>query len=977
MTERNGRRLAGRTSPSGGRIKFTFENEPVEGLTGESVSAALTAAGYRLLRQAGPGDCRGVFCGMGVCQECLVEIDGRGGQRACMTELRAGMHIRRHDPATAALAPLGLRPTAEIAPERRDVVIIGAGPAGLSAAIAMAEAGIRPLLLDERGAPGGQFFKPLAPSHAFTPGSEDRQFAAGRELVERARSAGVEIRTGNTVWQGGMDGERRALLGIWAGDVACVVSARTLLIATGAYERPLHVPGWTLPGVMTAGAAQTLARSYRVAPGARVLVAGNGPLNWQVALEIAEGGGEVVAVLEAGNPFAPRHARQGLRMLAASPRLTVAGLNMRRRLMRAGVPLHTGYRLARIEGTEQVTGASAEPVSAGSSSLRFTVDTVVMGYGFVPSVELARLLGVPMQVDAASGYPRPVLAADGRASDGPVWMAGDAGGIGGSVAALAQGRVVAGGMLTFLGRATSALQAANEAAERELDRAKAFQRGLWSMFAAPPPPEPTGDTLVCRCENVTARQISALREAGVHDLGSLKRRTRLGMGRCQGRYCAAAALALLANPTDAPPVSTDLLAPQAPIKPIPAVLLAHEKPEWGGHREVTLRQRGLSVPIADPLPPRCDVLVIGAGIIGASTAMFAAGEGLDVVVIDRLAANSEASGGNAGSLHVQLLSWDFGSKAMAGGHPALQTLPLQRDSVALWRTLEAELGDFEIVTTGGLMVAENESQSIFLERKAEAERRAGIDVQVLGRADLATLAPAVSERMVVAAYCAAEGKINPLKGTPAIVSEAQRRGARFAAGHEVVAIEATSAGHRVTTGHATIEAKRILIAAGGWSRLVGRMLGVELPVSGAPLQMLVTEPTRPMLRQLIAHADRHLTMKQASNGNLIIGGAWTADTDVETGFARVLRTSIEGNLWVAERTVPFVGSLHLLRSWAAMNVNIDGAPLLGEIPGHPGVFVAATANGYTLGPIVGQAMADLLKGRARLDLRGFGLGRFG
>ena len=138
-----------------------------------------------------------------------------------------------------------------------------------------------------------------------------------------------------------------------------------------------------------------------------------------------------------------------------------------------------------------------------------------------------------------------------------------------------------------------------------------------------------------------------------------------------------------------------------------------------------------------------------------------------------------------------------------------------------------------------------------------------------------------------------------------------------------------------------------------------------------------TEPTRPILHQLIAHADRHLTMKQATSGNLIIGGAWTADTDVKTGYARVLRTSIEGNLWVATRTVPLVGSLHLLRSWAAMNVNIDGAPILGEIPGRPGAYVAATANGYTLGPIAGRAMADLLRGKTRPELDGFTLKRFG
>ena len=204
---------------------------------------------------------------------------------------------------------------------------------------------------------------------------------------------------------------------------------------------------------------------------------------------------------------------------------------------------------------------------------------------------------------------------------------------------------------------------------------------------------------------------------------------------------------------------------------------------------------------------------------------------------------------------------------MAGGNPALQTLPLQRDAVLLWKSLEQELGaDFEITTTGGLMVAENHDQTDFLRRKVVAERSVGIDVEVIGRDDLARIAPAISERMVVASHCPLEGKINPLKATPALLKEAKRCGARFSHGHAITAIERTGEGYSVTTPHATIRARRVVIAAGGWSRPVGRLAGVTLPIHGAPLQMLVTEPTRPILAQLVAHADRHLTMKQAANG---------------------------------------------------------------------------------------------------------------
>ncbi|MGV3651260.1 MAG: FAD-dependent oxidoreductase, partial [Devosia sp.] len=869
------------------------------------------------------------------------------------------LDIRRHAAARAGLAPLGLRPEADRAIETCDIAIIGAGPAALSAALTLAEAGRSVILLDERAEPGGQYFKPLAPSHRFAAGTGDRQFARGQALVESVRRAGAIIRSGQMVWHGTVSAEGRPELGIIGPDGAYVLSAEAVLLATGAFERPHHVPGWTLPGVMTAGAGQTLARAYRVSPGQRVLVAGNGPLNWQVALEIARGGGKVVALLEAARPSHPGNLGAIAGMARAAPGLALAGLGMRAQLLAAGIKLHESTMVARLEGRDRLEAVIA--LDAQGRELAFEADAACLGYGFTPAVELLRQLGGAVDVDAATGYPVPRRDGDGRTSRPKVFIAGDGGGIGGSEAALAQGEIAAAAMLASL----SAKAHDPSSARSRLAKAQAFQRSLWQVFApALSTPAPTRDTMICRCEGIAAGAILDLKAEGVDDLGSLKRRTRLGMGRCQGRYCAGAALKLLRDDIGAC-VEADLFAPQAPARPVPAIVLATEKAEWGGHREVPLDRIPRGAHIADPLPARCDLLVIGAGITGASTALFAARDGADVLVIDRSAPNSQASGGNAGSLHVQLLSWDFGKKAMAGGSPAQRTLPLQRDSVALWKDLERELNsDFEIVTTGGLMVAENEEQGAFLRDKAAAERACGIDTEVIGRNELATLAPAVSERMLVAAYCAAEGKINPLKGTPAIVAAAEAAGARFASGHQVVAIAPEGDHYRVTTGAgASILTRRVVIASGGWSRQLGAMLGVDLPISGAPLQMLVTEPTRPILKQLIAHADRHLTMKQATNGNLIIGGAWTAGRNPETGYSKVLRTSIEGNLWVAERTVPAMAGLHLLRSWAAMNINIDGAPLLGALPGHPRVFVAATANGYTLGPMMGKLTAALATGR--------------
>lgn len=473
-------------------------------------------------------------------------------------------------------------------------------------------------------------------------------------------------------------------------------------------------------------------------------------------------------------------------------------------------------------------------------------------------------------------------------------------------------------------------------------------------------------------------RVRALLAAGVTDPGCIKRQTRLGMGRCQGRYCGTLLAEAIARMHGRPLDPWLLFAPQLPAKPVPAAALAVEKPEWGGHRMTEPPPFRDTLPPGEPLPAETDVLVIGGGILGTSTALFAAREGLEVVLIERGHPNGQASGGNAGSLHVQLLSFDFGPKAQAGGTPAALTLPLQRDAVVLWQELERTLGaDFEIRITGGLMVAEDAAQMDFLRRKTNLERSLGIEVELLDARALRDLAPAVDERMVGAAWCPLEGKINPLVATPAVLQAARAAGAAVYPLTELRALERDASGtYTAVTNRGPIRARRVVNAAGAWSAGIARMLGVHLPVRGAPLQMIVTEPAPPLVGQLVAHADRHLTLKQAQSGNLIIGGGWSAGVDALTLRPHTLRESIEGNLWVAIRTVPAVSALHVIRSWAAMNVNIDGAPVIGEVPGLPGFYVAVTANGYTLGPLVGRITASLLKtGDPGRDITPFSIGR--
>ena len=215
-----------------------------------------------------------------------------------------------------------------------DILVLGGGAGGLNAAAAAARAGAKVLLVDERPEPGGQFYKqPLAIPALAEEIAGDGQFAGGRALIAEAVAAGVEMRRGVQIW-----GAFEPLdLMIFDGQASRLCRPKRLIVAAGAYERALPLPGWTLPGVMTTGAAQTLLRSYRVLAGRRVLLAGNGPLNIQVALELARAGAEVLAVVE----LAPKPGPWALpalgRMLTQHAGAGLAGLAPDRR---AEAPRH-------------------------------------------------------------------------------------------------------------------------------------------------------------------------------------------------------------------------------------------------------------------------------------------------------------------------------------------------------------------------------------------------------------------------------------------------------------------------------------------------------------------------------------------------------------------------------------------------------------------------------------------------------------
>ena len=969
---------------TGTPLRFSYDGQSIDAIEGETIAAALTASGIHAMRHTRDGQRRGQYCGMGACHECLVVVNGQAGRRACMTKAGAGQVVRSaHTPGEmgALLAPLAPPAGAAPATAAVDVLVIGAGPAGLAAALAARRAGAGVTVLDERAQAGGQFYKPLAPSHQALR-APDAQFGAGIALYGQALAAGVEIRQGAQVWAAFTPTE----LGVIVDGRAWVFTCRQLILAPGAYERPVAFPGWTLPGVMTTGAGQTLARAYRVAPGQRVVVAGNGPLNLQLAAELIEGGVRVVAVLES----APRPGLRKMRALLAAarsgPDLLRDGMRYLARQTLHGVPVLWGHTVSAAEGDSCVQAVRAVRLDAAGRSVagsqrRFEADALCLGYGFIPATELARMLGCAHRVvDRHLGYLATLTEEDGLTSVPGVRVVGDGADLGGARVALARGSLAGSAAARALGHAAPLPRESLRRLARSLD----FQRALWTIFQAPPLHLDTvpDATVLCRCEEVSFGTVRAQIAAGRDTLAALKRNSRLGMGRCQGRYCACSAARLLHEITGRAVGVEERFAPRAPVRPVPVAALGFEKAEWGGHRRAITPNLARPIDSAALPAQQAAVLVIGAGVLGSCLAYYLARAGQDVLVVDRDDINLQASGANAGSLHVQLLSFDFGARALQGGGPAAATLPLGPPAVALWQQIASDCGvDLDLKITGGLMVADSAAGMRFLAAKVALERRHGIEAHVLGGEELRRMAPALSPAMLGAEWCPLEGKINPLAATYAVAAGALERGARFIRGCNVERIERHSgagAGFTVHTSRGSIRAGRVVNASGAWSSTIGAMLGVKVPVHGAPLQMIVTEPAPPLVDHLLAHADRHLSMKQAASGGLIIGGGWSAHFDPAMRMNHAERTSIEGNLWVAQHVLPALAGLNVLRCWAGMNVNIDGAPIVGEVPGVPGFFNAVTSNGYTLAPIAASLTTDLLvRGRSDIDIAPYRIERFG
>jgi thioredoxin reductase len=429
-----------------------------------------------------------------------------------------------------------------------ELLVIGAGPAGLAAAAEAARAGVHVLLIDDNLRPGGQIHRQTPAEFRSTGVAASADFRGGQALFEEARATGVNFRFGCTVW-GSFEPN---LFEVTDGTDSFQVAAGRTVIAAGAHDRPVPVPGWTLPGVFTVGGAQVLLKSQHMLPGRRILLAGAGPLLLVVASQLVQAGANVVAISE---PIGTWSGLSVLPALAREWRLLRDGLRYRARVFRGGIPWLSGTVLVRVEGIECVTGAVLADVDAQWRPRRGTerhvaVDAVAIGYGLLPSIELPRICGCAVEYDRTALTWRPVRSPLFESSVPGIFIVGDGAGIAGAVVAVEEGRVAGLAVAEQLGHmrgdAARRLRASHlsrlktlERFRRTLDRTYALRPGLFELA--------TPSTMACRCEEVTFAELEEAAQDGADSPAVLKSFTRCGMGPCQGKMCGAATAEWLAR----------------------------------------------------------------------------------------------------------------------------------------------------------------------------------------------------------------------------------------------------------------------------------------------------------------------------------------------------------------------------------------------------------------------------------------------
>jgi len=450
-----------------------------------------------------------------------------------------------------------------------DLLVIGAGPAGLAAATTAAGLGVDTLLLDEQPAPGGQIYRAITTTPVTDRRILGEDYWHGASLVEPFRASGARYEPGATVWAVSrmtaespdagfevaysVDGQARML------------RARHLLLATGAQERPFPIPGWTLPGVITAGAAQILLKSAGLVPSDRTVLAGCGPLLYLVAWQYLNAGAKIDALLETTPPGRMAQALPHAFDFLRSPYLG-KGLKLMR-AVKAAVPIVKGVRNLRANGAQRLESVSYD---AGGKTRTMAAEQLLLHQGVVPNVNLSRAVGAEHDWNEALDCWQPRVDDWGATTVAGIGIAGDGAGIAGALAAEHRGRLAALHAARVLGRIDTARRDRDAGPHRQaLARAVRGRAFFDTLYKAPDAyRRPVGDTIVCRCEEVTAQQVRETVALGCSGPNQMKAFLRCGMGPCQGRFCGLTVSELIAEERGVPVSEVGYYRLRFPTKPL-------------------------------------------------------------------------------------------------------------------------------------------------------------------------------------------------------------------------------------------------------------------------------------------------------------------------------------------------------------------------------------------------------------------------
>ncbi len=448
--------------------------------------------------------------------------------------------------------------------DKIDFAVIGAGPAGMAAATLAAELGLDTLIVDEQDAPGGQIYRGVEQAEDSSPLGAD--YLAGKPLAAGMRASGATYLPATTVWHIDPDGT----LSMVSAGVSRTVRARRVLVATGAIERPAPIPGWTLPGVMTAGAAQIMLKTAGLVPACRAVLAGQGPLVWLVAAQLIHAGAPPALILDT-TPHVNYHAAARLlpRALWPARRALRRGISLIREVRGAGFPIVrrvTGVRALGRDRVERVVWDGGEVAA----------DLLLLHEGVIPNTQISLALGLDHRWDAAQFCWRPVVDEWGASALQAISLAGDGGGIAGAGAAALQGRLAALDAASFLDKIDPAERDRRARPIRAALRRELAIRPFLDALYRPAPAVllPADDVVACRCEEITVAQIRRAARLGAQGPNQAKAFTRCGMGPCQGRICGPVVSAVMADTLNKPIAEIGAYRPRAPYKPITLGALA-------------------------------------------------------------------------------------------------------------------------------------------------------------------------------------------------------------------------------------------------------------------------------------------------------------------------------------------------------------------------------------------------------------------